>query len=85
MTVEGPQSDTAIGHLLDTRGLACPLPVLKAKKAIRGVPVGEILTILATDPGARPDFETFSDVTGHGLEGIEEEAGVLTIRLRRAR
>ena len=52
---------------LDTKGLNCPLPILKAKKAIAEVPVGGTLEVLATDPGAVGDFEAFCRQTKHEL------------------
>ena len=45
--------------LLDVQGLSCPLPVLKANKALRGLPPGAALVVLATDPAARRDFPAF--------------------------
>jgi tRNA 2-thiouridine synthesizing protein A len=51
--------------LLDTRGLRCPLPVLRARKAMQGVAVGEVLRVLATDPGTVRDFQAFCQATGH--------------------
>ena len=52
---------------LDVRGLNCPLPVLKAKKAIKEVPIGGTLEIFATDPGSVADFEAFCHASGHTL------------------
>ncbi len=60
-------------HLLDAKGLNCPLPILKAKKALKDVPHGEILEILATDPGAIADFEAFCQQTGNEL--VESDTG----------
>lgn len=60
---------------LDTRGLACPLPVLKTKKAMRSLTQGQTLEVLATDPGSVQDFDAFSKATGHNLivsETIED-------------
>lgn len=51
--------------LLDARGLKCPLPVLKARKTLRSMAVGEILAVLVTDPGAPQDFQHFCATTGH--------------------
>ncbi len=68
---------------LDLKGLACPLPVLKAKKAIRALAPGEILEVEATDPGAVKDFAEFCRVTGHSLLGHDENGGVYTFRIRR--
>jgi tRNA 2-thiouridine synthesizing protein A len=52
---------------LDVRGLACPLPVLKANRALRGLAPGARLTVLATDPAAPQDFAAFAAETGHAL------------------
>jgi tRNA 2-thiouridine synthesizing protein A len=70
---------------LDTRGLTCPLPILKAKKAIGTVPVGGTLEVLATDPGSREDFVVFARTTGHDLIEDGEDGGVFRFVLRRAR
>ena len=52
---------------LDARGLNCPLPILRTKKALTDLRSGEVLKILATDPGSVKDFQTFSKQTGHAL------------------
>jgi tRNA 2-thiouridine synthesizing protein A len=52
---------------LDTRGLNCPLPILRAKKALADMTTGQVLRILATDPGAVKDFQAFSKQTGNRL------------------
>lgn len=52
---------------LDARGLNCPLPVLRAKKALSGMVSGQVLRILATDPGSVKDFQAFSRQTGNAL------------------
>jgi tRNA 2-thiouridine synthesizing protein A len=70
--------------ILDTKGLKCPLPVLKARKAMRDVPAGGVLRVLATDPGAVKDFEHFCKTTGHQLLACRDEAGVLTLEIRKA-
>ena len=54
-------------QILDAKGLNCPLPILKAKKALKDVPVGGTLQVLATDPGAVKDFEAFCRTTGNDL------------------
>lgn len=63
--------------ILDAKGLKCPLPVLKARKAMKDVPAGGVLRVLATDPGAAKDFEHFCRTTGCQLMAAREEAGVL--------
>jgi len=52
---------------LDTRGLNCPLPILKAKKALSELSSGEVLTVVATDPGSVRDFQAFARQTGNEL------------------
>jgi tRNA 2-thiouridine synthesizing protein A len=65
-----------ITKTLDTKGLNCPLPILKAKKAISDLPKDAILEVLATDPGAVPDFEAFCRSTKNTLLEHSENAGV---------
>jgi tRNA 2-thiouridine synthesizing protein A len=52
---------------LDTRGLNCPLPILKTKKTLTDMAPGELLTVLSTDPGSMRDFQAFCRQTGHEL------------------
>ena len=52
---------------LDTRGLNCPLPILKAKKALADMSSGEVLKVVATDPGSMRDFQAFARQTGNEL------------------
>lgn len=52
---------------LDARGLNCPLPILRAKKALTDMQAGQVLKILSTDPGSVKDFQAFSKQTGHQL------------------
>lgn len=58
---------------LDTRGLACPLPLLKAKQALNRLNAGEQLRVLATDPGSQRDFRVFAEQSGHLL--LESSVG----------
>ena len=60
---------------LDTSGLTCPIPILKAKKALAVMQTGARLEILATDPAATKDFEAFCRATGHKLLHSSEQAG----------
>jgi tRNA 2-thiouridine synthesizing protein A len=68
---------------LDAKGLNCPLPILKAKKAIMALPAGGTLEVLATDPGAVKDFAAFSRTTGHELIEQTVEGNVYRFVLRR--
>lgn len=60
---------------LDASGLNCPLPILRAKKALSSLSAGQVLHIIATDPGAIKDFEAFSKQTGNTLLESREEGG----------
>jgi tRNA 2-thiouridine synthesizing protein A len=70
---------------LDAKGLNCPLPILRAKKALQGVTVGGTLEVLATDPGAVKDFEAFCRTTGNELVASTTEGNVFKFVIRRAR
>ncbi|HEX6980983.1 MAG TPA: sulfurtransferase TusA family protein [Alphaproteobacteria bacterium] len=69
--------------ILDTKGLNCPLPILRVKKAIKDVPAGGTLQVLATDPGAVRDFEAFCRATGNELLDWKEEGGVFTFNIKK--
>jgi tRNA 2-thiouridine synthesizing protein A len=60
---------------LDASGLNCPLPILRAKKALGGLEAGKVLRIIATDPGSVKDFEAFAKQTGNELLESTEEGG----------
>jgi tRNA 2-thiouridine synthesizing protein A len=69
--------------LLDVQGLSCPLPVLKANKALRGLPPGAALVVLATDPASVKDFSAYCAETGHALLSSETSEGVFRFVLRK--
>jgi tRNA 2-thiouridine synthesizing protein A len=69
---------------LDASGLNCPLPILRAKKALNGMEVGKILHIIATDPGSVKDFEAFSKQTGNELLESREEDGKFYFLLQKS-
>ncbi len=70
---------------LDAKGLVCPLPVLRANKALKKLVNGDILEIHATDTGAPKDFVSFCESTGDELLESSEENGIFIIRIRRNR
>ena len=70
--------------LLDTRGLNCPLPVLRARKAIHKMAPGGLLRVLATDPGTVKDFRAFCRATGHELLESLEQDGEFWFVIRKA-
>ena len=69
---------------LDTKGMNCPLPILKAKKAIKGLASGETLQVLSTDPGSVKDFEAFCRSTGNELLETSEADGVFTYLIKKS-
>ena len=69
---------------LDAKGLNCPLPILRAKKALQSLPAGGTLEVLATDPGAVKDFQAFCRTTGNELVESSSEGKVLRFLIRRA-
>ena len=69
--------------VLDVKGMACPLPVLRANRALRSMLPGARLRVLATDRAAIADFQSFCRETGHDLLAWSEEGGALSFLIRR--
>ena len=69
--------------VLDVKGMTCPLPVLRANRALRALAPGGRLRVLATDPAAVADFQAFCRETGHALLAWSEEAGTLSFLIRK--
>ncbi len=70
-------------QVLDVKGLNCPLPILRAKKALKDIPAGGTLQVLATDPGAVKDFEAFCRTTGNELVESKSEDNVFSFVIKR--
>lgn len=70
-------------QVLDAKGLNCPLPILKAKKALQSLPAGGTLEILSTDAGSVADFAAFCRTTGNELVEQGEQDGVYTFLIRK--
>jgi tRNA 2-thiouridine synthesizing protein A len=68
--------------VLDVKGMSCPLPVLRANRALRGLKAGERLRVLATDRASVADFQAYCRETGHALLAWSEEAGVFSFLIR---
>lgn len=68
---------------LDARGLNCPLPILKTKKSIKEVPVGDTLKVLSTDPGSVKDMDAFCRATGNDLVESSQDGSTYTFLIRR--
>lgn len=71
-------------HVVDAKGLNCPLPILKAKKALKPLATGETLEVFSTDPGSVADFAAFCRTTGNQLLEQSEAGGVYRYLIRKA-
>jgi tRNA 2-thiouridine synthesizing protein A len=69
---------------LDTKGMNCPLPILKTKKTIKGMNVGDTIKVDSTDPGSVKDFEAFCRSTGNKLLQSSEAGGIYTYIIEKA-
>ncbi|MHA2358261.1 MAG: sulfurtransferase TusA family protein [Candidatus Heimdallarchaeaceae archaeon] len=78
-------SDIKISKTLDAKGLSCPLPILKAKKAIMEIPIGEYIEVLSTDPGSVADFDAWTKATGNKLIANSEESGTYRYVIKRVK
>jgi tRNA 2-thiouridine synthesizing protein A len=81
MNEESPPS--AADREVDARGLSCPLPILRAKKALSDMQSGEVLKIVSTDAGSVRDFQAFARQTGNPLLGQSSGGGLFVHWLRR--
>ena len=70
-------------HTVDAKGLHCPLPILKARKALKAMPAGDTLEVLATDPGALADFQAFCRQTGNELLAHSQDDSVYRFLIKR--
>jgi tRNA 2-thiouridine synthesizing protein A len=71
--------------VLDCSGLLCPIPVVKTSKAIKELEVGQVLQMIATDPGAPPDMAAWTRQTGHEMLESHEEGGKFIFFFRRTK
>jgi len=78
-------TDIAADMTLDCSGLICPMPIVKMSKAIKQIDQGQVLQMIATDPGSPADVEAWSRQTGHELLSSEEEGSRYVFYLRRSK
>lgn len=82
------QAIDCLGHSvareLDARGLRCPLPLLKAKQALRDMTAGQVLRVLATDAGSVRDFQAYAQLSGHELIAFTELDAVYYYLLKKS-
>jgi len=70
---------------LDCSGLACPMPILKTKKAVDALQLGQVLKVISTDPGSIPDMEAWTSKTGHELLGQDKDGDRYVFYIKRAK
>jgi tRNA 2-thiouridine synthesizing protein A len=75
----------SIDQRLDCTGLKCPIPVLKTKQALDKMVVGQVLEMISTDPGAKPDMAAFSKRTGHELLQVKEEGDTYIFYIKKTK
>jgi len=68
---------------LDARGLNCPLPILRTKKSMNGMAAGEVLKVVATDPGSVKDMEAYAKQTGNEIVGSESSGDEFTFFIKK--
>jgi tRNA 2-thiouridine synthesizing protein A len=78
------ESSIAPSETLDVKGASCPIPIVKTAKAMKTMSSGDVLEILATDPGVDPDMHAWSKQTGNELISIDQADGVFRVLVRKA-
>jgi TusA-related sulfurtransferase len=68
---------------VDYKGLFCPMPIVKVSRAIKEIEIGQVLEMLADDPGSKADMQAWARSTGHEMVGMVEEGGVINFYVRR--
>lgn len=76
-------AELKVEKTVDYKGLFCPMPIVKVSKDIKEIEVGQVLEMLADDPGSKPDMEAWVKQTGHEMVDTREEDGVFRFYVRR--
>jgi len=77
-------AEQQIDRFLDAKGLSCPLPIIKTKKAVAGLSLGQVLKVETTDAGSKNDLPAWAKRTGNEIIRTEEGAGVYTFYIQKA-
>ncbi len=77
-------ADIKFDQVLDAKGMSCPLPILKTKKAVDALAKDQVLKVETTDPGSKNDMAAWAKRTGHELLRADESAGVYTFYIKKA-
>ena len=78
-------AEYTVDKTVDYKGLFCPMPIVKISKAIKEIEVGQVLEMLADDPGSKADMDAWAKQTGHQLLDMREEGGVFKFYVRRTK
>ena len=81
----GKGIDVKVDAVLDVKGLCCPMPVVKAKKAMDALEVGQVLEIIGTDAGSKGDMPAWANRAGHEFLGSTEDAEVFTFWVKKGK
>jgi len=76
-------SDIKVDKVLDAKGLSCPLPILKTKKAVEGLSKDQVLKVETTDPGSKNDMASWAKRTGNEILKVEEASGAITFYIKK--
>jgi tRNA 2-thiouridine synthesizing protein A len=76
-------ADIKFDQVLDAKGLSCPLPILKTKKAVESLSKGQVLKVESTDPGSKNDMAAWAKRTGNEIVKMEEGAGMFTFYIKK--
>ncbi len=76
-------TDIKVDQTLDAKGLSCPLPILKTKKAVEALAKGQVLKVEATDPGSKNDMASWAKRTGNEILKVEEGSGSFTFYIKK--
>jgi tRNA 2-thiouridine synthesizing protein A len=77
-------STETINTTVDAKGLSCPMPIVKTAQAVKSVPTGALIEVLATDPGSVKDFAAWTRTTGNTIVEQSEDGGVYRFVIKRA-
>lgn len=78
-------ADISVDSVIDCKGLNCPMPVLKVKKAIDSLQIGQIIKVEATDPGTKADIPAWAKRTGNEVLSMSEESGTFVFYVKKVR
>ncbi|HAK61316.1 MAG TPA: hypothetical protein DCO77_13220 [Nitrospiraceae bacterium] len=77
-------ADIKVDQVLDAKGLNCPLPILKTKKAVDSLSAGQVLKVETTDPGSKNDMNSWAKRTGNEIVDVEESSGTFIFYIKKS-